>query len=142
MRNKAAGLQLHQEVLPLVTSVVDVTKAFVAKFKATFDTFPAPQPCEEYRRALMLVGLNLESGVNWDARSDIFTTRLLGTLLRDVLRAHTDGAHDYDNGAWVSSEEIPEPMLRAMGKALSTAQNVYVLVLDGEGCGTRLGPGL
>eukprot|EP00975_Prorocentrum_lima_P035284 7412337-Prorocentrum_lima.AAC.1 len=86
----------------------------------------------QHRRAMKVVALHLDAGVNWDSRSDIITTRLLGTLYGDELRAHAEGVYLYDNGAWCRIEEIPEPILRDMELVLMRAQCLYQVLMTQE----------
>ena len=77
-----------------------------------------------------MLALHLESGVDWDASSDILMTKLLGTLFCDVLKAHPDGVYYYLNGAWVRVEETPEFLLRSMEVVLVKARALYKVVME------------
>ena len=57
-------------------------------------------------------------------------TKLLGTMLGDVLKAHPDGVYYYLNGAWVRVEEIPEFLLRSMEVVLVKARALYKVVME------------
>ena len=103
--------------------------ATVAKFEAAIAGWRFP---EELRRALLIVALHLHSGVNWDSRSDILMTKLLGALFSDRLRSHLDGIYHYANGGWRQIEEVPEPLLREMEKALASAQSLYILLMHAD----------
>ena len=118
-------VSLRKDILPSETDLVSLTQALMEKFSVLMESFPEPKPSGEYRRSLLVVALHLDSGVNWDARSDILTTRLLGTLFGESLRAHADGVYHYSNGAWIRVEEIPEPVLRSMEIVLTRSQCLY-----------------
>ena len=64
---------LRKDILPSGTDLVSLTQALMEKFSVLMESFPEPKLSEEHRRSLLALALHLDSGVNWDARSDILT---------------------------------------------------------------------
>ena len=85
-----------------------------------------------HKKAMLLVALYLDTGINWDYRSDITGTRVLATLYFSELRAHPDGIFYYANGAWKKIKEIPESILNGLEQVFNISQ-IYFSQLCNSG---------
>lgn len=96
------------------------TKNLLEKFNSTTQDWYYSS--KHHKKATLLVGLYLETGIHWDHRSDLIATRVLATLFDENLRAHKEGIFTYSNGAWLRIKEIPESVMQGLEKMFNIAQ--------------------
>ena len=86
----------------------------------------------QQKKAILLISLYLDTGINWDYRSDITATRVLATLYHERLRAHKEGVYFYSKGHWRKILELPEEILHGLEKIFNVSQ-IYFFELSNLG---------
>ena len=82
-------------------------------------------------RALLVVALSLQPGIQWDARSDLLVARLLGLLFAAELRAHPDSVYSYADGGWRRIQAITGSVLQKLEAALTRSRSCFISLLQG-----------
>lgn len=109
-------------------TIKKATKELLARFARTTESWKFSSI--HHSKAALLVALYLDTGINWDFRSDITATRVLATLYNNEMRAHKEGIFYYDNGGWKKVEELPELIMNGLEQVFNIAQLYFSLLSE------------
>ena len=121
----ARNINILAEAAPTQETLLVMNKELVERFAQTIAGWPQ-QPCENAKRAMLILAMCVGEQCLWSKNNDILVTRLLGLVYTDDYIAHPDGVVKYDHGHFGRIEEIPAGDLVRMEKAMALARSFFL----------------
>ena len=77
---------------------------------------------------MLIVGLIVDSDVNWDSRNDMNAAASLFIVNSESVCAHSSGIVEYKNGAWRRLSALSETIMLRMEVSLTRAAGLLKLL--------------
>ena len=97
-------------------------KRVTDKLQDTLDHWDTITPTYHYKNALLVLAMYIDLDIHWDPKSDMLLARVVAALNGGRLRAHSDAARYYCNGAWRVIDALPAKIVIDVEKAFSFAR--------------------